>query len=619
LPNTQSNIQQQQFDLSEDNFDLLSLTSHAQTVASTLLVNTAESSPLNTDPVNKLSSNASNLAHLNMENNKDNGSLLALQSSSVSSLSSMSSSSLSSQHSASLSQDELQFNGYNNNSNNNNHHHSMRLHHHSSHHAHHHHPYLSPHPLNPQQQQQIQASQEHSHIQLSAHNYATLKSLNEYQEKVEYLLKITPVPSGWQKSQTDAGEIFFINHNTRSTCWDPRLKVIENYLQQQEVDSKLKHQQQQQQFPHNQQNLIELDFSLQNSNHNHHHQSTIPMYHNQMMNANTTNNRSNSTGVGSSSSSTNSNSVSPLFMLNSSNSNSSSNINTSGGNMNPTLNGINRGYQDPNMLQVQQQQKQELDLSDLLESNNVELNYDHQQRINNLIEIITKKKKLLKSLNELNKRESYLRSQLDSNYQNSNELYSPIQPVGSLGAANFSIKLETKDINETNLKGSINEAPNNSDEDEEDDDDEVDLSDPEMTFISSEHNNDETTISNIASTTALIISNSNNSNVNNDPTTNKKAKTGLENQVDLDNVNTLYNKLLLHNNSNTIKNFLPTVVTNSNKVVQLTDEQNCRSNLTLENHINHQDNTEYNAELAQLTSNTNREVITRTPPPLRWK
>jgi hypothetical protein len=306
-------------------------------------------------------------------------------------------------------------------------------------------------------------------------------------------------------------------------------------------------------------------------------------------------------------------------MLNSSNSNSSSNINTSGGNMNPTLNGINRGYQDPNMLQVQQQQKQELDLSDLLESNNVELNYDHQQRINNLIEIITKKKKLLKSLNELNKRESYLRSQLDSNYQNSNELYSPIQPVGSLGAANFSIKLEEKDINETNLKGSINEAPNNSDEDEEDDDDEVDLSDPEMTFISSEHNNDETTISNIASTTALIISNSNNSNVNNDPTTNKKAKTGLENQVDLDNVNTLYNKLLLHNNSNTIKNFLPTVVTNSNKVVQLTDEQNCRSNLTLENHINHQDNTEYNAELAQLTSNTNREVITRTPPPLRWK
>ena len=46
----------------------------------------------------------------------------------------------------------------------------------------------------------------------------------ESQEEYEYILSKIAMPEGWQKAQTDKGEIYFINHNTMSTQWeDPRL------------------------------------------------------------------------------------------------------------------------------------------------------------------------------------------------------------------------------------------------------------------------------------------------------------------------------------------------------------------------------------------------------------
>lgn len=35
-----------------------------------------------------------------------------------------------------------------------------------------------------------------------------------------------PLPDGWEQAITAAGEIYFINHNTRSTSWfDPRIRM----------------------------------------------------------------------------------------------------------------------------------------------------------------------------------------------------------------------------------------------------------------------------------------------------------------------------------------------------------------------------------------------------------
>ncbi len=46
------------------------------------------------------------------------------------------------------------------------------------------------------------------------------------------------MPNGWQKAQTNKGEIYFINHNTRTTCWeDPRLPLVPNYLKQQQYNN----------------------------------------------------------------------------------------------------------------------------------------------------------------------------------------------------------------------------------------------------------------------------------------------------------------------------------------------------------------------------------------------
>ena len=39
------------------------------------------------------------------------------------------------------------------------------------------------------------------------------------------LMNVGPLPSGWEQASTAAGEVYFINHNDRTTSWfDPRLR-----------------------------------------------------------------------------------------------------------------------------------------------------------------------------------------------------------------------------------------------------------------------------------------------------------------------------------------------------------------------------------------------------------
>lgn len=39
-----------------------------------------------------------------------------------------------------------------------------------------------------------------------------------------------PLPEAWEQAITSAGEIYFINHNTRSTSWfDPRIRNCTYY------------------------------------------------------------------------------------------------------------------------------------------------------------------------------------------------------------------------------------------------------------------------------------------------------------------------------------------------------------------------------------------------------
>jgi len=69
-------------------------------------------------------------------------------------------------------------------------------------------------------------------------------SLSE--EQIEIWLKQIPMPLGWQKAQTSTGETYFINHNTKTTCWeDPRIALIPNYLKQQQHQQMDQQQQQQ--------------------------------------------------------------------------------------------------------------------------------------------------------------------------------------------------------------------------------------------------------------------------------------------------------------------------------------------------------------------------------------
>jgi hypothetical protein len=63
------------------------------------------------------------------------------------------------------------------------------------------------------------------------------------QQKVDYLLSQVPMPPGWQKSFTNEGEPYFINHNTRTTYWqDPRLPLIIRKMQQYKNNTQLNSQ-----------------------------------------------------------------------------------------------------------------------------------------------------------------------------------------------------------------------------------------------------------------------------------------------------------------------------------------------------------------------------------------
>jgi protein yorkie len=40
-----------------------------------------------------------------------------------------------------------------------------------------------------------------------------------------------PLPEGWEQAQTPEGEIYFINHQTRTTSWfDPRIRKLSREL-----------------------------------------------------------------------------------------------------------------------------------------------------------------------------------------------------------------------------------------------------------------------------------------------------------------------------------------------------------------------------------------------------
>lgn len=48
---------------------------------------------------------------------------------------------------------------------------------------------------------------------------------------IDAILSQIPLPPGWQQARTNRGELYFINHNTRTTCWDdPRLPLVPTYL-----------------------------------------------------------------------------------------------------------------------------------------------------------------------------------------------------------------------------------------------------------------------------------------------------------------------------------------------------------------------------------------------------
>jgi hypothetical protein len=51
-------------------------------------------------------------------------------------------------------------------------------------------------------------------------------------QELDSVLAQIPMPSGWQKAFTSTGETYFINHNSKSTCWeDPRLPLVSSFLQ----------------------------------------------------------------------------------------------------------------------------------------------------------------------------------------------------------------------------------------------------------------------------------------------------------------------------------------------------------------------------------------------------
>ncbi|KAJ8985855.1 hypothetical protein NQ317_006227 [Molorchus minor] len=76
------------------------------------------------------------------------------------------------------------------------------------------------------------AAQQHQSAEqlLTGHQLSHPQSPNPNTAKVNSDVDLGPLPEGWEQAQTPEGEIYFINHQTRTTSWfDPR---IPTHLQQ---------------------------------------------------------------------------------------------------------------------------------------------------------------------------------------------------------------------------------------------------------------------------------------------------------------------------------------------------------------------------------------------------
>ncbi|CAG9855245.1 unnamed protein product [Phyllotreta striolata] len=70
------------------------------------------------------------------------------------------------------------------------------------------------------------AAQQHQSAEqlLSSHQIPHPQSPNSNTAKVNTDVDLGPLPEGWEQAQTAEGEIYFINHQTRTTSWfDPRI------------------------------------------------------------------------------------------------------------------------------------------------------------------------------------------------------------------------------------------------------------------------------------------------------------------------------------------------------------------------------------------------------------
>ncbi|XP_066155591.1 transcriptional coactivator YAP1-A isoform X1 [Euwallacea fornicatus] len=80
----------------------------------------------------------------------------------------------------------------------------------------------------------LAATQHQSQEHLVSHPHTSPTSTNA---KVNNDVDLGPLPEGWEQAQTPEGEIYFINHHTRTTSWfDPR---IPQHLQQRSASSTL--------------------------------------------------------------------------------------------------------------------------------------------------------------------------------------------------------------------------------------------------------------------------------------------------------------------------------------------------------------------------------------------
>jgi hypothetical protein len=86
--------------------------------------------------------------------------------------------------------------------------------------------------------------QQHQHPQQRFNQHTFNNNSQTYHmqdDDIENLLKNMPLPHGWEKAQTDKGDIYYINHNTRTTCWeDPRYCKFKGFSFQQQKQQKFR-------------------------------------------------------------------------------------------------------------------------------------------------------------------------------------------------------------------------------------------------------------------------------------------------------------------------------------------------------------------------------------------